>query len=84
MAITTGDRPLAQSHRCGERRACRRKRWGWGLRPVSWQGWVLTIAYVAIAIIPGATQASSQGWLFATLFAMVTALYLLVAFLTRD
>lgn len=62
----------------------RRKRWGWGLQPISWQGWVLTIAYVAIAITLGATVASSQPWLFATLFVTVTALYLLVAFLTKD
>jgi hypothetical protein len=61
-----------------------RKRWGWGLRPISWQGWVLTIAYVAVAITLGATLASSQVWLFATLFVAATALYLLVAFLTRD
>ena len=61
-----------------------RKRWGWGLRPISWQGWMLTIAYAAIAIILGVTLASSQGWLFATLFAIATALYLLVAVLTRD
>ena len=61
-----------------------RKKFGWGLKPISWQGWVLTIAYVAIAITLGATLASSQGWLFATLFVIVTALYLLVAFLTKD
>jgi hypothetical protein len=60
-----------------------RKRFGWGLQPVSWQGWTLTIVYVAIVVILGATLASSQGWLFATIFAIVTALYLLVAFLTR-
>ena len=62
----------------------RRKRFGWGLQPSSWQGWVITIAYVAIVITLGATLAASQGWLFATLFAIVTAVYLLVAFLTKD
>ena len=61
-----------------------RKRFGWGLQPISWQGWVLTIAYVAIAVTLGATLASSQLWLFATLFVIVTALYLLVAYLTKD
>jgi hypothetical protein len=45
---------------------------------------VLTVAYVAIVIILGATLASSQGWLLATLFVIATALYLLVAFLTKD
>ncbi len=61
-----------------------RKKSGGGLQPISWQGWVLTIAYVAIVIALGATLASSQGWLFATHFAIATALYLLVAFLTKE
>ena len=61
-----------------------RKRFGWGLRPVSWQGWVVTLAYVAIVVALGATLASSQGWLFATLFAVVTALFLVVTYLTKD
>ncbi len=62
----------------------RSKRFGWGLQPISWQGWVLTVAYVAIDVTLGLTLASSQLWLFATLFAIVTALYLLVAYLTKD
>jgi CubicO group peptidase (beta-lactamase class C family) len=61
-----------------------RKRFGWGLRPISWQGWSLTIAYVVIVLTLGATLASSQGWLFGTIFAIVTALYLVVAYLTRE
>jgi len=61
-----------------------RKRYGWGLRPVSWQGWALTIAYVAIVLAVGITLAASQVWLFATVFAAATAAYLLVAYLTRD
>ena len=61
-----------------------RKRFGWGLRPISWQGWVLTIAYVAIAVALGATLASSQGLLLATVLAIVTALVLLVVYLTKD
>ena len=61
-----------------------RKRFGWGLRPISWQGWVLTIAYVAIAVTLGATLASSQGLLFATVLAIATALVLLVVYLTTD
>ena len=61
-----------------------RKRFGWGLRRISWQGWLLTIVYVAIAITLGATLASSHVWLFATSFAVATALFLLVAFLTKE
>jgi hypothetical protein len=61
-----------------------RKRSGLGPRPISWQGWFLTIVYVAVLVALGATLASSQLWLFATLFVIVTALYLLVAYLTKD
>ncbi len=61
-----------------------RKRYGWGLRPISWQGWALTIAYVAIAVTLGVTLASIQGWLFATLLIIVTALVLLGVYLTKD
>ena len=61
-----------------------RKRFGWGLQPISWQGWVLTIAYVAVAITLGVTLASSQVLLFATFFVIATALYILVAYLTKD
>ena len=61
-----------------------RKRFGWGLRPISWQGWLLTIAFVAIVLALDATLASSQSWLFATLVAVVTALFLLVAYLTKE
>ena len=61
-----------------------RKRFGWGLRPISWQGWLLTIAYVAIVFALGAMLASGESWLFATLVAVTTALYLLVAYLTKE
>ena len=47
-----------------------RKRLGWGLRPISWQGWLVTIVYVAIPFALGATVASIEGWLFATVFAI--------------
>ena len=56
----------------------------WGLQPISWQGWALTIAYVAIAVTLGVTLASIQGWLFATLLIIVTALVLLGVYLTKD
>ena len=55
-----------------------------GPQLISWQGWALTIAYVAIDVALGVTLASSQLWLFATLFVIVTVLYLLVAYLTKD
>ena len=27
------------------------KRWGWGWSPVSWQGWVVTVAFAAVGQI---------------------------------
>jgi hypothetical protein len=62
----------------------RSKRFGWGLQPISWQGWALTIAYVAIAVTLGVTLASSRLWLFATLLVIVSALYLLFAYMTKE
>ena len=57
---------------------------GWGLTPISWQGWLLTAVYIAIVVVLGATLASRQAWLFATLIVIATVLYLLVALLTRE
>jgi hypothetical protein len=60
------------------------KRFGWGLTPVSWEGWALTGAYIALIVTLGSLLAPGQPWLFGAIFAVVTALYLLAAFLTRD
>jgi len=61
----------------------RPKRFGLGLTPSSWQGWLVTGAYVAAIILLGFTVAASQPWVFWTLFVLTTVAYLLVAFLTR-
>ena len=51
------------------------KRYGWGLTPVSWQGWVLTAAYVAAVFALAVTLATSQPWVFWTLLVAVTVAY---------
>jgi hypothetical protein len=61
----------------------RPKRFGLGLTPSSWQGWLVTGTYVAVLILLGFTVAASQPWVFWTLFGLATVAYLLVAFLTR-
>ena len=61
-----------------------RKRYGWGLTPISWQGWALTAAYIAIAVVLGFTLAGRQTILFWTLLAIATVVYGLIAFLTRE
>ena len=60
-----------------------RRRYGWGLKPVSWQGWVLTAAYVAGVFALAMTLATPQPWIFWTLLVIATVVYFLVAFLTR-
>jgi hypothetical protein len=59
------------------------RRYGWGLTPVSWQGWALTAAYVAAVFALAITLATPQPWLFWTLLVPATAAYFLIAFLTR-
>ena len=60
------------------------RRYGWGLKPASWQGWVLTGVYVAAVFALAITLATPQPWVFWTLFALATVAYFLIANLTRD
>jgi hypothetical protein len=59
------------------------KRYGWGLTPISWQGWVLTGAYVAAVFVLAITLSTPQPWIFWTLLVLATVVYFLIAFLTR-
>jgi hypothetical protein len=59
------------------------KRYGWGLTPISWQGWVLTGAYVVAVFVLANTLAASQPWIFWTLLVLATVAFFLIAFLTR-
>jgi uncharacterized membrane protein AbrB (regulator of aidB expression) len=59
------------------------RRYGWGLKPVSWQGWFLTCAYVVAVFVLAITLSTPQPWLFWTLLVIATVVYFLVAFLTR-
>jgi hypothetical protein len=60
------------------------RRYGWGLKPVSWQGWALTGAYVAAVFAGATTLATRQPWIFWTLLVLATVAYFLIANLTRD
>jgi hypothetical protein len=60
------------------------RRFGWGLTPVSWQGWVLTAVYVAGVFALAITLATPQPWIFWTLLVLATAAYFLIASLTRS
>jgi hypothetical protein len=57
------------------------KRVGWGLRPVSWQGWALTALYVALALVLGLVLAARHLALFEGALVALTAVYLVVAVL---
>ena len=59
------------------------RRIGWGLKPVSWQGWLLTVAYIAIVIVAAHWLAGPQPWIFWTVLAATTVVYFLVAILTK-
>ena len=61
-----------------------RKRVGWGMRPVSWQGWLLTVVYMIVIYAAARLLAARHiGAFFATL-AVVTAIYIAVAWAARD
>jgi hypothetical protein len=59
-----------------------RKRVGWGLRPVSWQGWVLTVLYLLIAYAAARALAAHHVALFVIGLAVITAAYVFVAVAT--
>ena len=60
------------------------RRYGWGLKPASWQGWVLTRVHVAAVFALAITLATPQPWVFWTLLVLATVAYFLIANLTRD
>ena len=61
----------------------RPKRIGWGFTPATWQGWLLTAAYIAGILVLAVTLAAHQPWIFWTLLALITVVYFLIAFLKR-
>jgi len=59
------------------------RKYGLGFTPASWQGWVVTGAYVAAVLVLATTLATPQPWIFWTLLVLATVVFLLVAFLKR-
>lgn len=58
------------------------KRVGWGLRPVSWQGWVLTVLYLLVAYGAARALAAHHVVLFVIGLGALTAGYVAVALAT--
>ena len=60
-----------------------RKTFGWGLRPVSWQGWMLTTFYVLLLFLIAHAFAKHHPVLFVAALVVVTVVYATVALATR-
>jgi hypothetical protein len=61
------------------------KRVGWGLRPISWQGWLLTVLYLLVAFAAARALAAHHVVLFVIGLGAITAGYVAVALATsRD
>lgn len=56
-----------------------RKRVGWGLRPVSWQGWAVTALYVLLVLGLGSGLSAHHFALFLSALVVLSAVYLVVA-----
>ena len=56
---------------------------GWGLRPVTWQGWALTVLYVVLGYVLVRTLAAHHMVLFVIALIVLTAAYVTVAMATR-
>jgi hypothetical protein len=61
-----------------------RKRIGWGMRPISWQGWLLTVVYMIAIYAAVRLLAAHHGALFVGALVVITALYIAVAWAKRD
>lgn len=63
----------------------RRKRYGWGWTPSSWQGWAVTLAYIAILIALAATldensENKEVAFMFFLPVAIMTAAFIRIAY----
>jgi len=61
-----------------------RRRVGWGMRPISWQGWLLTVVYMIAIYAAARLLATHHTTLFVGALVVITAVYIAVAWFTRD
>jgi hypothetical protein len=59
-----------------------RKRIGWGARPVTWQGWLVTVAFVGFTFAAARLLARTDTALFLVALAALIAIYLLIVWAT--
>ncbi len=64
----------------------KRKRYGWGWRPVTWQGWVLVTAYMFLTILLFTRVDSAGNALLSVLieFTALTAILIVICYLTGE
>jgi hypothetical protein len=55
------------------------KKFGWGLTPVTWQGWVYALAWAAAIALPANVLFFTRGWPESVLWALA-----MIAFLAFD
>ena len=60
------------------------KRIGWGMRPISWQGWLLTVVYMIAIYAAARLLAARHVAPFVGALVVITALYIAVAWAKRD
>lgn len=47
------------------------KKIGWGLRPVTWQGWVYALAWATVIVLPFNILLFTRGWIEAVIWMAV-------------
>ena len=71
----------------------KRKIWGWGWVPATWQGWLATFLYVALVsllivsreeAIPGDPDSGSNFLVFGLPFIVLTVLFVFIAYKTGE
>jgi hypothetical protein len=61
-----------------------RRSFGWGLRPVRWQGWVVTGLYLLFVFMLAHALAAHHMALFVIALVVLTVVYAMVALATSD
>ncbi|HUK76102.1 MAG TPA: hypothetical protein VL117_00715 [Thermoleophilia bacterium] len=59
-----------------------RKRIGWGARPVTWQGWLVTVAFLGGIVADARLLARTDTTLFVVALVALAAIYLLIVWAT--
>ena len=59
-----------------------RKRIGWGARPVTWQGWLVTVAFLGCCFAAARLLARTDTTLFVVALFALIAIYLLIVWAT--